>query len=69
MSTRDCWLPMADCDCRTCAPAAREVPRAWIAGPFRAPDSRFRVALEVLAALLALLAAGAFFGAALGWLE
>ena len=39
-----------------------------IHGPWRKPDSRTRIALEVVLAFLALAVAGAFFGAALGML-
>jgi len=39
-----------------------------IRGPWRAPEPRWHVALEVVCALVALATAGAFFGAAVGML-
>lgn len=58
------------CPCQTCHERrlAELAPRVWIVGPYRAPDSRLRIALEVVLAFLALAVAGAFFGAALGML-
>lgn len=51
-------------------PLAPVVPMATvIRGPWRERESRWRIALEILCALLVLLGLGAFFGAAIGWLE
>lgn len=67
MSPSRCWLPMVDCECATCAGEERvDPPRAWLVGPFRKREPRWRVAIEVACALLVLVGLGAAYGAIVG---